>query len=469
MDSKILVIDDDSLVTTSLKRALSKETYNVEICENGYEVIEYVNRHQPDMILLDIFLGDVNGIDVLKQLQKDHSQIPVVMITGYADVQTAVTAIKLGAIDFILKPINLDQLELIIAKTLKHVMLQKEVNRLRLMHEEGEITRDMFGKSKAIVSTLDAVQKISKSDSTTILIEGESGSGKEMIAKFIHYNSPRRNGSFITVNCGAIPRELAESEFFGSEKGAYTGAGEKTRMGKFELADGGTIMLDEIAELNLDLQVKLLRVLQDRKFFRLGGTKEINVNVRVIAATNKDLRKCVEEKIFREDLFYRLNVATVYVPPLRFREGDVSFLAYSFLDEFNKAFGKEVKRLDPELLDMMQKYNWPGNVRELRNSIERAVLLMSGDTIRPDHMKFIESDKLTGPQKGEDKYLLNIPKNGISIDVVLRDLIIKTLDITGGNQVRAAKILGLSRSKLRYRMEQLNLEVKRQIINDISK
>lgn len=232
MESKILVIDDDSLVTTSLKRALSKETYNVEICENGNEVIENVNKHQPDMILLDIFLGDVNGIDVLKQLQKDHFHIPVVMITGYADVQTAVTAIKLGAIDFILKPINLDQLELIIAKTLRHVQLQKEVNRLRLLHEEGEITREMFGKSKTIVSTLDAVQKMSQSESTTILIEGESGSGKEMIAKFIHYNSPRSNGPFITINCGAIPRELAESEFFGSEKGAYTGAGEKNKNGK---------------------------------------------------------------------------------------------------------------------------------------------------------------------------------------------------------------------------------------------
>lgn len=468
MESKILVIDDDSLVTTSLKRALSKDTYNVEICENGNEVLENVNKHQPDMILLDIFLGDVNGIDVLKQLQKDHFHIPVVMITGYADVQTAVTAIKLGAIDFILKPINLDQLELIIAKTLRQVQLQKEVNRLRLLHEEGEIIREMFGKSKTIVSTLDAVQKMSQSESTTILIEGESGSGKEMIAKFIHYNSPRSNGPFITINCGAIPRELAESEFFGSEKGAYTGAGEKTRMGKFELADGGTIMLDEIAELNPDLQVKLLRVLQERKFFRLGGTKEINVNVRIIAATNKDLRKCVDEKTFREDLFYRLNVATVYVPPLRYRESDVNFLAHTFLDEFNKSFGKEVKRIDPELLNMMQKYHWPGNVRELRNSIERAVLLMSGDTIRPDHMKFLESDKIAGFKKEEDKYLLNIPKNGISIEVVLRDLIVKTLEITGGNQVRAAKILGLSRSKLRYRMEQLNLEVKRQIIDDNS-
>lgn len=467
MKSKILVIDDDVLVTTSLKRALEKEDFLIEICSDGKAVIDSVTTYQPDMILLDIFLGEVNGIDILKQLQKDYNHIPIVMITGYADVQTAVTAIKLGAIDFILKPINLDQLELIITKTLKQISLQKEVNRLRVMYQEGEITREIFGQSKAITSTLDAVEKISRSESTTILIEGESGSGKEMIAKFIHFNSPRRNGPFITINCGAIPKELAESEFFGSEKGAYTGAGEKTRMGKFELADGGTIMLDEIAELSLDLQVKLLRVLQEKKFFRLGGTKEINVNVRVIAATNRDLKKCVEEKTFREDLYYRLNVATVYVPPLRYREGDIPFLAYTFLQEFSKTFAKGVKAISPEAMNLMENYNWPGNVRELRNSIERGVLLLNSDTFREDHLKFIESDKnIKETGRDLDRYDLKIPKQGISIDVVLRDLIVKTLEITGGNQVRAAKILGLSRSKLRYRMEQLNLEVKRQIIDE---
>ncbi|MCX8010732.1 MAG: response regulator, partial [Ignavibacteria bacterium] len=222
MQAKIFVIDDDALVTASLKRALSQSDYNLEVCLNGKDALQMVRSFQPDIILLDIFLGDVNGIDILKELQVEHSHIPVIMITGYADVQTAVTAIKLGAIDFILKPINFDQLELIISKTIKQISLQKEVNRLRLLQKEGEISREWFGKSPAIISTLDAVEKMAASDSTTILIEGESGSGKEMIAKYIHSRSQRNNGPFITINCGAIPKELAESEFFGSEKGAYT-------------------------------------------------------------------------------------------------------------------------------------------------------------------------------------------------------------------------------------------------------
>jgi DNA-binding NtrC family response regulator len=385
------------------------------------------------------------------------------MITGFADVQTAVNAIKMGAIDFILKPINLDQLELIINRTLKQVTLQKEVQRLRLITKEGEISREMFGNSRVIRSTLDAVEKIARSESTTILIEGESGSGKEMIARYIHSISSRREGPFIAINCGAIPRELAESELFGSEKGAYTGAGDKTRIGKFELADGGTLMLDEIGELSPELQVKLLRVLQEKKFFRLGGTKEISVNVRIIAATNKDLRQAVNEKTFREDLFYRLNVATIYVPPLRDRKEDIPFLAMALIDEFNKSLNRNIKKISPEALEMMINYSWPGNVRELRNTIERAVLLANGDELKPEHLNFLEKDKRTSITLNDDEYVLKIPRTGITMDQVVRDLIIQTLEITEGNQIQAAKILGISRSKLRYRMEQLKIEVKRQV------
>jgi len=384
------------------------------------------------------------------------------MITGFADVQTAVNAIKMGAIDFILKPINIDQLELIINKTLKQVSLQKELQRLKLITKEGEITREMFGNSRAIRSTLDAVEKIAMSEGTTILIEGESGVGKEMIARYIHNISSRRDGPFVAINCGAIPKELAESELFGSEKGAYTGAGEKTRIGKFEVADGGTILLDEIGELSLELQVKLLRVLQDKKFFRLGGTKEIGVNVRIIAATNKDLRQAVSAKTFREDLYYRLNVATIYVPPLRERKEDIPLLATIFIDEFNKAFNKQIKKISPEAIDIMMNYSWPGNVRELRNTIERAVLLINLDELKPEHLNFLEKDKSVKTLL-DDEYVLKIPKQGIKMDQVVRDLIIKTLEISDGNQIQAAKILGISRSKLRYRMEQLKIEVKKHI------
>lgn len=462
MKQKILVIDDDELVTSSLKRTLSQSGYDVDIALSGKIGIQKTEDDTPDLVLLDIFLGDTNGMEVLKKIQSINPDLPVIMITGFADVQTAVNAIKMGAIDFILKPINLDQLELIIDKTLKQVALQKEVQRLRLITREGEISREMFGNSKVMRSTLEAVEKIAMSEGTTILLEGESGVGKEMIARYIHSISNRREGPFIAINCGAIPKELAESELFGSEKGAYTGAGDKTRIGKFELADGGTLLLDEIGELSLDLQVKLLRVLQDKKFFRLGGTKEISVNVRIIAATNRDLRQAISEKAFREDLFYRLNVASIRIPPLRERKEDIPLLAMAFIDEFNKLMNRNIKRISSEALEMMQNYSWPGNVRELRNTIERAVLLTSGDELKPEHLNFLEKENQT-KTIDDDQYILKIPKTGIKMDQVIRDLIIKTLEITDGNQIQAAKVLGISRSKLRYRMEQLKIEVKRQI------
>jgi len=462
MENRILIVDDDDLVNISLQKALKASGFNVDICTSGKQAIKYFENFSPDLVLLDVYLGDMNGLEVLKKILLVDPDLPVIMITGYAEVETAVNAIKMGASDFLLKPINYEQLEVLIRKILKQITLQKEVTRLRILNKEGEINREIFGKSKVIQSTISTIEKFALSEGTTVLIEGESGSGKEMIARYIHGISNRKDGPFIAINCGAIPRELAESELFGSEKGAYTGAGEKTRLGKFELADGGTLMLDEISELSLDLQVKLLRVLQEKKFFRLGGTKEVSVNVRIIAATNKDLKTLVQNKIFREDLFYRLNVVKVYVPPLRERKEDIPFLAYSFIQEFNKAFNKNVKRISDDALELMMNYSWPGNVRELRNTIERAVLLMNGDELKIEHINFLESEK---SYKGDfqDEYILNIPKNGVKMDQVVRDLIIKTLEITDGNQIQAAKILGISRSKLRYRMEQLKVEVKKEV------
>ncbi len=462
MKQKILIIDDDELLTSSLKRAFTQRNYEVDIASNGKAGLEKVEKGNPDMVLLDIFLGDINGMEILKKILLLNPDLPVVMITGFADVQTAVNAIKMGAVDFILKPINIEQLELIIKKTLKQVALQKEVIRLKLMTKESEIKREMFGNSRSIKSTLDAVEKIAMSEGTTILIEGESGVGKEIIARYIHSISRRRDKPFVAINCGAIPKELAESELFGSEKGAYTGAGEKTRIGKFELADGGTILLDEIGELSPEIQVKLLRVLQEKKFFRLGGTKEISVDVRIIASTNKDLLQAVREKTFREDLFYRLNVATIFIPPLRERKEDIPLLAMMFIDEFNKTFNKQIKKISSDAMDKMISYSWPGNVRELRNTIERAVLLINGDELKLEHLNFFEKDK-TLKYLLDDEYVLKIPKQGISMDEVVRDLIIKTLEITKGNQIQAAKFLGISRSKLRYRMEQLKIEVKKHI------
>lgn len=460
----VLIVDDDNLICLSLKKILVKMGYQVETCMEGDRVFEKVNEFQPDVILLDIYLTSHNGLDLLKILQKDFFHIPVVMITGYSDVKIAVSAMKSGAFDFLLKPIDMEQLQLVLAKCTEHLKLKNEVEKLQSIMKEDEISREYFGRSKAILRVLAQVEKLGKSDNTTILLEGESGTGKEVFAKYIHQQSPRKNAAFITINCAAIPKELAESELFGHEKGAFTGAAQKTKLGKFELADGGTILLDEIGELSLDLQVKLLRVLQERTFYRLGGEKEISVNVRVLAATNRNLEDEVQKGNFREDLYYRLNVAKVVIPPLRERKEDIALLAYSFLKEFELKFNHRIKGIDKDALAFLERQYWKGNVRELRNTIERAVLMLEGDEIKEQHFSFLNTGKSNNNNvTDEDKFLLRIPSKGVGIDLVLKTLILKTLDITKGNQVKAAKILGLSRSKLRYRMEQLEIEVTKKI------
>ncbi|MFA7229133.1 MAG: sigma-54 dependent transcriptional regulator, partial [Melioribacteraceae bacterium] len=303
--AKILIVDDDDLVSASLKKVLIKLGYDVDACLNAGQVEEFITRFNPEIILLDIYLTTHNGIDVLRSLKKKYSGIPVIMITGYADVKIAVTAIKAGAFDFLLKPIDLEQLNFILEKAIENLRLKSEVTKLHTLLEDNELTKEFFGKSTKIQRIVASVEKLARSTDTTILLEGESGTGKEVFAKFIHQQSPRRNSPFITINCATIPKDLAESELFGHEKGAFTGASTKTKLGKFELADGGTILLDEIGELTLDLQVKLLRVLQERKFYRLGGEKEVTVNVRVLAATNRNLEEEVGRGTFREDLYYR--------------------------------------------------------------------------------------------------------------------------------------------------------------------
>ncbi|MFA8344018.1 MAG: sigma-54-dependent transcriptional regulator [Rhodothermaceae bacterium] len=461
MKPRLLIIDDDNLVCISLKKILVKFGYEVDVCMEGDKVMDAVEMHQPDIILLDIYLTTHNGLDILKELQQLYFHIPVIMITAYSDVKISVNAMKLGAFDFLLKPIDLDQLQLVLDKCEKHLRLKQEVEALQSVLSDNELTREYFGKSRSIIRVLNTVERLSKSDDTTILLQGESGTGKEVFAKYIHQVSPRSSKVFIPINCGTIPKELAESELFGHEKGAFTGASQKTKLGKFELADGGTILLDEIGELSLDLQVKLLRILEERKFYRLGGEKEISVNVRVIAATNRNLEEEVKKGTFREDLFYRLNVATVTIPPLRERKEDIPVFAYKFMDLFAQKFDIKIKGIDEVAQKLLSNQYWKGNVRELKNAMERAVLMLEGDTLKEQHFNFLRQDSNSAKSTGE--YVLKIPKEGISIEVVLKDLILKTLEITNGNQVQAAKVLGLSRSKLRYRMEQLGIEVKKKI------
>ena len=384
------------------------------------------------------------------------------MITAYADVKIAVEAMKIGAFDFLLKPIEIDQLAIVLEKCVRHLRLKLEVDGLHEILTSNILSRDFFGKSKSIQRILNVVEKLAKSDDTTILLEGESGTGKEVFAKYIHQSSPRKNNVFIPINCGSIPKDLAESELFGHEKGAFTGASHKTKLGKFELANGGTILLDEIGELGLDIQVKLLRVLQERKFYRVGGEREISVNVRVLAATNKSLEEEVKKGSFREDLFYRLNVANINIPSLRERKDDIPVLAYTFVKEFAQKFDQSIKRINDEAIKLLQNYRWKGNVRELRNAMERAVLMMDGDELKEQHFNFLQQNDMSDSESHQI-FELKIPPEGVKIEIVLKDLILKTLNITKGNQVKAAKVLGLSRSKLRYRMEQLGIEVTKSI------
>jgi two-component system NtrC family response regulator len=462
MNYKILIIDDDNLICISLKKLLMKMGYEVETCLNAGEANEKIEDFEPDIILLDIYLTTHNGLELLVEFRKKYYHIPVIMITGYSDVKIAVTAIKSGAYDFLLKPIDIDQLQMVLKKAMENLSLRAEVDKLQQLLHEDELTDEFFGKSTKIRRLLASVEKLAKSPDTTVLIEGESGTGKEVFAKYIHQKSPRASGPFIQINCSAIPKELAESELFGHEKGAFTGAMLKTKLGKFELANNGTILLDEIGELSLDLQVKLLRVLQERKFYRLGGEKEISINVRVLAATNRNLKDEIKKGTFREDLYYRLNVARIEVPPLRERKEDIPVLAFSFLREFTSKFSKNIKGIDSKALELLEQYPWKGNIRELRNVMERAALLIEDDELKEQHLNFLIESAVTNPED-DDKFILKIPPKGIQIDLVLRALIQKTLKITNGNQVKAAKILGLSRSKLRYRMEQLNIEVTKNI------
>jgi DNA-binding NtrC family response regulator len=459
---RVLVADDEAILSNTLKKVLTGQGYKIAVCNRGEEFFQSLAEHKPDLVLLDIYLGEVNGIQLLHRMKSEGWDLPVIIMTAHSDVSVAVQAMKEGAAEFVVKPFDLNHLGVLIERNLEHARL---LTRVRLLQEELEEQRSrsgILGRSLALHQVLETAEKLADSDNTTVLLEGESGTGKELIARFLHQNSARAEKPFVTLNCGAIPKELAESEFFGYEKGAFTGATEKMKQGKFELAEGGTILLDEVRELSLDMQVKLLRVLEEKQFYRLGGTKEITVDVRVIAASNKELAREVEAGRFREDLFYRLNVASIRIPPLRSRAEDIPDLAQAFLQEFAAGLHRPVPRLTSDVLDYLKQLPWKGNVRELRNAVERVVLLNNVSELTREHFTFLRDSggrtirSLSDGAEGR-RFVLEIPPQGIPMSEVVRDLILKTLSLVGGNQVQAAKVLGLTRSKLRYRMEQLGI------------
>ena len=458
--SKIVVIEDDEIVCSIIKKALESKYDHVSTFTDPELGIKALEEIQPDLLLLDIFLGHLNGIELLEDIRYRGFTMPVIMMTGFSDIKLAVRAMKIGAEDFIIKPFDIEQLEVIVDRTLVNQALRKKVKQLEEVLN-SEISTEILGNSAGIINAIQIAHIVSKAEDTTALILGESGTGKELMARFIHKSSGRSRHPFVTINCGAIPKDLAENEFFGYEKGAFTGATEKIKPGRFEQADKGTIMLDEVGELSLEMQVKLLRVLQEKSFYRLGGTKEIEVDVRIIAATNRDLEQLVEEGKFREDLFYRLNVALIELPPLRERQEDILPLASVFINEFNKKFGKNISGFTNEASEIMQNYYWKGNIRELRNVIERVLLLESEQIITKESLSFLKQH-ISQMQKqidlNEGQHILQLHSQGVLMNNVIKDLIQQTLIISGSNQIKAAKILGVSKDKLRYRMEQLGIQ-----------
>jgi two-component system, NtrC family, response regulator AtoC len=457
---KILIAEDEEILAATLHRVLADEGYDVCVCSQGDKFFQMVSEAAPDMAMMDIYMGDYNGIRLLKQMREQGIDFPVIMMTAFAEISLAVQAMKEGASDFITKPLDLKHLCVLVEKAMGHSLLQRKLKILEAELGSERSRHGIIGNSLITRRLLQTAERLAQGEQTTVLLEGESGTGKELFARFIHQKSPRAIKPLITLNCGAIPKELAESEFFGYEKGAFTGATERMKQGRFELANGGTILLDEIGELSLDMQVKLLRVLEEQKFYRLGGTKEISIDVRVIAATNRNLAREVEAGRFREDLFYRLNVAVLKIPPLRERKDDIAPLTYTFILEFAKKFNKEAPKITNDAVQFLEQHPWKGNVRELRNALERVVLLSDATTIGLSQFAFLRGGGSSPSPSGvsTNQFLLEVPAAGITMREVLRELILKVLAITNGNQVQAAKILDISRSKLRYRMDQLSIQ-----------
>ncbi|HDO21619.1 MAG TPA: sigma-54-dependent Fis family transcriptional regulator, partial [Nitrospirae bacterium] len=436
--SKILLVDDEKLLRWSLKQHFTKSGYTVIEAETGAEAVSKHEEELADVILLDIHLPDMSGIRVLEQIIEKDPKAIVIMITAFGDIQTAVKTIKLGAYDFVEKPFNMEKLDILLKKASEMISLRNEVRTFKQTIEGRYGFDKIIGQSDIMLKVFDIIMKISKSKSTTVLLQGESGTGKDLVAKVIHYQSSRTDKPFLEINCTALPETLIESELFGYEKGAFTDA-KGLKKGLFELADEGTIFLDEIGDMKPSTQAKLLKVLENKSFKRIGGTKDIKVDIRIIAATNKILDNEVKQGNFREDLYYRLKVIPLFLPPLRDKPSDIPLLAKYFINEFNMEFKKNVKGLAKETERCFMQYHWPGNVRELKNVIERAMILENEEYILNKHLPPEMTDPYRIPVKNAGNTVIRIPPGGIDIEQVEMELIKQALEITNGNQTRAAK------------------------------
>lgn len=453
LKKSILVVDDEIGTRESLKMIL-KSDYQVFLAKNAEETFQQLETHPFDLILLDIILPDMDGLRVLEKIkQKDPEQL-VIMITATKTIKTAVEAMKLGAYDYITKPFDIDELRLIISRALSTQALKEENQRLWMEIDRSFGFDNIIGKSKVMREIFKIVRQVANTRST-VLIMGESGTGKELIARAIHYHSPRKNHPFVTINCAAIPDTLIESELFGHEKGAFTNAIER-KLGRFEIAHQGTLFLDEIGELSLMTQAKILRFLEEKEFNRVGGSKTIKVDVRLIAATNKDLPQQVKKGEFREDLFYRINVVPILLPPLRERKEDIPLLIEHFIKKFNSENQKKVKGVTPEALEALINYDWPGNVRELENLIERVVALTQNEYIHPEELPipFTSISRTNGLKESVLSGKLSFTKAEEEFE---REIILDALRRTKFVQSHAAELLGISRRILKYKMDKLGI------------
>lgn len=443
----VLVVDDDAAHRTMLRTLLTGWGYAISEADDGSAAIERVHEQAFDIILMDIRMIKVSGLEALTEIKVLNPAIPVIIMTAYSSVETAVGALKNGAYDYLTKPLDFDELRLIMERGMDHRRLREENRQLREILGTHFDRQSIIGRSPSMVRVLETVAQVAPSEAT-ILITGETGTGKEMIAGVIHFNSPRREGPFVKINCAAITETLLESELFGHEKGAFTGA-YKRKEGRFRQAHGGSIFLDEISEMSLAMQVKLLRVLQEREVTRVGGEDPIRVDVRIITATNKDLFKEMDAGRFREDLFYRLNVVSVNMPPLRERREDIPLLAQHFLKTFSDRNRKPMKGFTPQAMDLLLKYDWPGNVRELMNAVERAVVLSRSEYL--DEWAFSVLPRAGEPEK--EAVLREAALADLPLEEVEKATILKTLESTGGNKSETARRLGITRRTLHKKLK----------------
>jgi len=455
---KILIVDDEAFIRENLERVLQTDGYKTISAENGNQAMTAVSEQEVDLVLLDLNLGAESGLDVLSSLKEIDPNILVIIITGYGTVESAVEALKLGAYDYIKKPFKADAIHLIVRLALETQSLKREMRQLKREGAAHQFTDEMIGSSPQILHVFDQIREVSKHETSTVLITGESGTGKELAARAIHKLSPRANKPFIEINCGSLPLNLLESELFGYEKGAFTDA-KNRKKGLIEEADGGTLFLDEIGEMDMVLQVKLLRVLEERNIRRLGGSRNIEIDTRVIAATNKDLKEAIEAKEFREDLYYRLNVIPIYLHPLRERKEDITQLLNFFLKRFSSQFKKDIKDISRPALDLFLNYGWPGNARELRNVVERICIMYNSENITPEMLP----REITGEQPTTtDSNTFDIPEEGINLEEKMasieKEMIRKALEKTQSNVARTSRLLGIPRGTLRYKIEKYELE-----------